>query len=195
MSLRRSLRLSRREFLATSATGAAAAAFGAPARAEPQVRRFSLRAASALARLVPEPHPETSAWCYDGRVPGPEIRVRQGDRVHVEVTNGLPEETTVHWHGIRLPNAMDGVPYLTQDPIAPGEIFAYDFDAVDAGTYWYHPHQRSLEQVGRGLYGPLIIEEADAPRVDRDITWVLDDWRLTRDAAISLSSIAIVLSQ
>src|SRR3546814_8673995 len=77
---------------------------------------------------------------------------------------------------------MDGVPHLTQTPIGPGEVFTYEFDAVDAGTFWYHPHQRSFEQVGRGLYGPLIIEEAEAPRVDRDLTWVLDDWRLTSPA-------------
>ena len=99
--------------------------------------------------------------------------------------NDLAEETTVHWHGIRLPNAMDGVPHLTQGPIAPGDKFVYEFDAVDAGTFWYHPHQRSFEQVGRGLYGPLIVEEANPPRVDRDVTWVLDDWRLAEDASIS----------
>jgi len=91
----------------------------------------------------------------------------------------------VHWHGLRVPNAMDGVPHLTQAPIAPGESFAYEFDAVDAGTFWYHPHQRSFEQVGRGLYGALIVEEPNPPRVDREMVWVLDDWRLDRDAAIA----------
>ena len=92
-------------------------------------------------------------------MPGPEIRVRQGERLRVAVRNGLTEETTVHWHGLRVPNDMDGVPHLTQKPIAPDETFVYEFDTPDAGTYWYHPHQRSSEQVGRGLYGPLIIEE------------------------------------
>src|SRR3546814_12120732 len=90
-----------------------------------------------------------------------------------------------HWHGVRVPNAMDGVPHLTQMPIRPGETFTYEFDAVDAGTFWYHPHQRSFEQVGRGLYGPLIIEEPGPLRVDREVTWVLDDWRLTKSAEIS----------
>ncbi|MDN3722442.1 multicopper oxidase family protein [Roseibium salinum] len=80
---------------------------------------------------------------------------------------------------------MDGVPHLTQAPIAPGETFTYEFDAVDAGTFWYHPHQNSTVQVERGLYGPLIVEEADPVRVDRELTWILDDWRLTRAAAIS----------
>src|SRR3546814_497741 len=86
---------------------------------------------------------------------------------------------------MRVPNAMDGVPHLTQRPIAPGERFVYEFDAVDAGTFWYHPHQNGSVQVGRGLYGPLIVEEAEPITVDRDITWVLDDWRLQKDASIS----------
>ena len=144
-----------------------------------------LRAAPGRVRIVPELNGQTAAWCYDGSVPGPEIRVRQGDRLRIAVENGLDEETTVHWHGLRVPNAMDGVPYLTQKPIHPGETFTYEFDAVDAGTFWYHPHLRGFEQVGRGLYGPLIIEESEPVRVDRDVTWVLDDWRLTPSAAIS----------
>ena len=101
------------------------------------------------------------------------------------VENLLEEETTVHWHGVRVPNAMDGVPHLTQKPIAPGETFLYEFDVPDAGTYWYHPHQRSFEQVGRGLYGALIVEEVEPVRVDRELVWVLDDWRLTTSGALS----------
>jgi FtsP/CotA-like multicopper oxidase with cupredoxin domain len=111
--------------------------------------------------------------------------VRQGERLRITIENRLAEETTVHWHGLRVPNAMDGVPHLTQGPIAPGEAFVYEFEVPDAGTYWYHPHQRSFEQVGRGLYGPLIVEEREPIRVDRDVTWVLDDWRLLQDAQIS----------
>ncbi|MBA5775571.1 multicopper oxidase family protein [Stappia sp. F7233] len=179
------LTISRRSFLTASLAGFAATAVRKPALATQQTRRFTLRAAPGRTRLVPEPHPETLVWCYNRRVPGPEIRVRQGDRLRIEVTNTLAEETTVHWHGVRLPNAMDGVPHLTQNPIAPGETFTYEFDAIDAGTFWYHPHQRSFEQVARGLYGPLVIEEANAPNVDRDVTWVLDDWRLDSDAAVS----------
>jgi len=149
------------------------------------VARVSLQAAPSRVRLIPEPYNETDAWCYNSTVPGPEIRVRQGDRLKVEFENGLDEETTIHWHGVRLPNAMDGVPHLTQKPVSPGEKFIYKFDAVDAGTFWYHPHQRGFEQVGRGLYGPLIIEERKPIRVDRDITWILDDWRLKKSAEIS----------
>lgn len=180
--------LSRRTLLKACAAGAASlgmpAWFSPPAQAA-GVREFSLWAAPGLVQLVPEPHGETPAWCYNGTVPGQQIRVRQGERLRIVVENGLAEETTVHWHGLRVPNAMDGVPHLNQRPIAPGETFLYEFDAVDAGTFWYHPHQRSFEQVGRGLYGPLIVEEPEPPRVDRELIWVLDDWRLTNSADIS----------
>jgi len=178
----------RRAFLASAAAAAAgpllclATASGARAAG---VRELRLRAAPGRVRLVPEPHGETPAWCYNGSVPGPEIRVRQGERLRISVENGLAEETTVHWHGVRVPNAMDGVPHLTQPPIGPGATFVYEFDAVDAGTFWYHPHQRGFEQVGRGLSGPLIVEEPEPVRADRDVTWLLDDWRLTRSAEIS----------
>ncbi len=177
------LALSRRGFLAGSAAAGAAASLR-PAWADTP-KHYTLRAAPGRARLVPEPWGETDIWCYGGAVPGPEIRVRQGDRLRIAVANALDDDTTVHWHGLRVPNAMDGVPHLTQAPIAPGETFTYAFDAIDAGTFWYHPHQRSFEQVGRGLYGALIIEEVNPPRVDREMVWVLDDWRLTQEAGIA----------
>jgi FtsP/CotA-like multicopper oxidase with cupredoxin domain len=150
------------------------------------MKEFRLTARPSRAALVGPPYPETDVWTYDGTVPGPELRMRQGDRVRIVVENQLAEDTTVHWHGIRVPNAMDGVPDLTQKPIAPaGGTFLYEFDVPDAGTYWYHPHQRSFEQVGRGLSGAFIVEEREPLRVDRDVTWVLDDWRLKPDASIS----------
>ena len=179
--------ITRRGFLL--AGGAAIATAAAPLRASRGAAaarpEFRLTAQLGRASLAGAPYPDTVVWCYGGRVPGPEIRVRQGDRLRIVVENRLAEETTGHWHGLRVPNAMDGVPHLTQRPIAPGGSFAYEFDASDAGTFWYHPHQRSFEQVGRGLYGPLIVEEREPIRVDRDVTWVLDDWRLLETAAIS----------
>ncbi len=135
--------------------------------------------------LVGGQYSDTDVWAYNGSVPGPAFRFRQGQHVRIAVENRLQEETTVHWHGVRVPNAMDGVPHLTQKPIAPGETFVYEFDLPDAGTFWYHPHERSFEQVGRGLYGPLIVEEPQPIEVDRDVIWVLDDWRLRPDAEIS----------
>ena len=129
-----------------------------------------LKATSGRVRLLPEPYNETGVWCYNDTVPGPEIRVKQGDRVRVYLDNGLGEESTIHWHGVRVPNEMDGVAHLTQKPVSPGSSFVYEFDAIDAGTFWYHPHQRGFEQVGRGLYGSLIVEEPNPVRVDRDLT-------------------------
>ena len=144
-----------------------------------------LEAGKTLASLMGERLPQVPVWGYNGLVSGPEIRVRQGQPFKALLKNNLDEGTTIHWHGLRVPNAMDGVPHLTQDPVEPGQAFRYEFTPADAGTFWYHPHQRSFEQVGRGLYGALIIEEADPPQVDRDIIWVLDDWRMNDSGQIS----------
>lgn len=135
--------------------------------------------------MVGRGQPQTAVWAYDGQIPGPTLRLRQGEPVRITVENRLDEDTTVHWHGIRLPNAMDGVPGLTQPPIRPGESFVYEFTPPDAGTFWYHPHANSLQQLGRGLAGGLIVEEAEPVPVDRDLLWMLTDWRLTADAQIA----------
>jgi FtsP/CotA-like multicopper oxidase with cupredoxin domain len=177
--------LSRRTFVAASGAAAAVSVLR-PWRAQAgSPSEYRLVAKPGHAHLVGGSYPQTAVWSYNGAVPGPEIRVRQGEHLRIAVENRLAEETTVHWHGVRVPNPMDGVPHLTQRPIAPGEIFFYEFSVPDAGTYWYHPHQRSFEQVGRGLYGPLIVLEREPIQVDRDVTWVLDDWRLLPDAQIS----------
>lgn len=130
----------------------------------------------------------TRIWGYDGLVPGPIVRARKGDIVDVELENGLDQPTTIHWHGVRIDNAMDGVPHLTQAPVAPGERFRYRFAVPDAGTFWYHPHHASWEQVARGLYGLLIVDEDEAPDVDREILFVADDWRLDADGRIDEGS-------
>ena len=154
----------------------------------PRIARASartLRLAATQQRLVGAQNPATAVWAYNGTVPGPELRFRQGERLRIEVENALGVDTTVHWHGIRLPNAMDGVPGVTQKPVAAnGGRFIYEFDLPDAGTYWYHPHLGSPEQVARGLYGALVVEERNPPPVDRDIVWVLSDWRLDREARV-----------
>ncbi|WP_397547747.1 multicopper oxidase family protein [Rhodothermus marinus] len=113
-------------------------------------------------------------WGYNGAFPGPELRVREGEQLQIVVENHLPEPTTIHWHGVPVPNAMDGVPGLTQDPIAPGETFTYTFVAAPSGSYLYHSHVGL--QLDRGLLGALIIEET-TPHVsyDREYTLVLDD--------------------
>lgn len=146
---------------------------------------FPLVAKAARLPILGVGHPPTDVWSYNDRVPGPVIRIPVGERVRFMVKNELSEATTVHWHGIRLPNEMDGVPGLTQPPIAPGESFLYEFTPPDAGTFWYHPHANSLEQIGRGMAGALIVEEAKPVPVDRDIVWMLGDWRLTREGQIA----------
>lgn len=153
-------------------------------RAELTRARVQLSAIAGQA-LTDTGKPPVRAWTYGGGVPGPQVRVRQGDRVRVHVTNQLAAPTTVHWHGVRLPNPMDGVPHLTQAPIEPGQRFVCEFDALDAGTYWYHSHFQSSEQLDRGLYGTLIVEERQPVPVHRDVTWVLDDWRITASGQVS----------
>ncbi len=152
-----------------------------------------LRAMPATAQLAPQGYPGTEVWAYGvsgpGTVPGPEIRVTAGEAVRYRLQNDLPQATAVHWHGIRIDNAMDGAAPLTQAAVAPGDHFDYDFVAPDPGTYWYHSHNRSFEQVARGLSGPLIVEDTTpwagkAGAATRDLTLVLDDWLLNSDAAI-----------
>jgi FtsP/CotA-like multicopper oxidase with cupredoxin domain len=126
----------------------------------------------------------TTVWAYNGQIPGPTLRAKQGQSFKVSFKNELPEPTTIHWHGVRVPNGMDGVPGVTQKPVAPGETFVYEFQALDSGTYWFHPHVRSHEQVERGLYGVLIVESPEDPVYDREWVWVLDDWLLDDQGAI-----------
>lgn len=176
------LLLTRRQLLAAGAGLAMAPLVGSMKASASSI--YQLKAFPSKHRILPAPAQETAVWSYAGRVPGPVIRARQGERLRIDFENGLEEPTTVHWHGLRIANAMDGVPGLTQPPVAPGEHFDYEFEPPDAGLFWYHPHLRSSEQLARGLYGALVVEERDPPRVDRDLIWVLDDWRLQDDGAI-----------
>lgn len=175
------MRLTRRSVLGTAA---AAAAFGGLARAEPAPQ--VLRAQAGRQQIAPNGFAETDIWGYGGAVPGPEFRTMQGARFRRRLINDLPQPTTVHWHGVRIANAMDGVPGLTQEAVQAGDRFDYDFAPPDAGTFWYHSHNKNVEQVARGLYGPLIVEENAPPEVDADLALMIDDWRLdTRTMAIT----------
>lgn len=146
------------------------------------VREYTLVAAPAVVPMF-DGRP-FKVWAYNGQVPGPVLKAKVGERLRVRFTNHLPEATTVHWHGVRLPNAMDGVPGLTQPPVGVGETFIYEFVPKDAGTFWFHPHLRSSEQVERGLFGVLIVEEPIPPPYTREVVWVVDDWRLGQDGEI-----------
>ena len=115
------------------------------------------------------------AWSYNGVVPGPAIRVTEGDTIRVNVTNNLPESTAVHWHGVIVPNDQDGVPYVTQPPIKPGETFTYEFTVQEgnAGSHMYHSHHNSAKQVTMGLLGAFIVEEKTPDPVRaHDVEWI-----------------------
>jgi FtsP/CotA-like multicopper oxidase with cupredoxin domain len=176
---------SRRSLLTGGAALATAALLSGRSHRADAAADLHLTAGPARVQLREASSPETDVWTYDGSVPGPTLRFRQGEIARIAVENRLAEATTVHWHGVRVPNPMDGVPYVTQKPIAPGETFAYEFRVPDAGTFWYHPHERSFVQVARGLYGAFIVEEPTPIAVDRDLTWVLGDWRLGGDGSIN----------
>ena len=119
---------------------------------------------------------------FNGQFPAPVIRAKQGKLLRIKFINKLDEATTIHWHGIRILNSMDGVPNLTQPPIPPGGTFLYEFTCPDAGTFWYHPHMNSVEQLGKGLVGALIVEE-DTPQDYHDVILGLKDWRLKNDGS------------
>lgn len=139
---------------------------------DPRVIEIDLVARPTSLALVPAG--PTAMYGFDGHVPGPLIEARVGDRLIVHFRNELPEPTTVHWHGIRLPNAMDGVPEHTQPAVPPGGTFDYRFELPDEGLYWYHPHVRSAPQVAAGLYGAIVVRAPDEPEID-EVVLVLSD--------------------
>ncbi len=182
----KSFHVSRRHVLGGIAGAVAVGAFRQSLAAMPSPS-LVLRPSPGRSMLTENGEP-TAVWSYGDTVPGPLIRVRQGERVNVRLENGLSQPTSVHWHGIRIENSMDGVAGITQDPVPPGGEFDYSFVLPDAGTYWYHPHFRSWEQLARGLYGVLIIDEADPPKVDHDLVFCADDWRMTKNNQIDAQS-------
>jgi plastocyanin len=150
----------------------------------PQTRAFTLVAEEFDWAL--QPGTTVRAWGYNRRVPGPEIRVREGDRVQVTLVNHLPVGTTIHWHGLNVPPDQDGPAGLNQAPVEPGQTFTYDFVATPAGTRWYHSHTDVATQVMLGLYGAFIVEPRHGgEHYDREDTYVLSEWdnELTPDVA------------
>jgi len=138
------------------------------------VKVFHLTAS--LIHWTTAPGQNYTAWAYNGSVPGPEIRVTEGDKVRIVVKNLLPEGTTVHWHGLFVPNNMDGVPMVTQDPIKPGRTFTYSFTVDPAGTHEYHSHMDDLKQVTNGLYGAFIVDlKHPVGHTNREFTMVVGD--------------------
>jgi FtsP/CotA-like multicopper oxidase with cupredoxin domain len=151
----------------------------------PQLREFTLTAAEIDWEILPGTI--VRAWAYNGQMPGPEIRVREGDRVRITLRNQLPVGTSIHWHGVNLRPEMDGPVGLNQAAVEPGEAFVYEFVATPAGTRWYHSHADPTAQIALGLYGALIVEPREPQHsYDREFTYVLNEWdlELTPDVAM-----------
>jgi FtsP/CotA-like multicopper oxidase with cupredoxin domain len=146
-------------------------------RIENGVKVFDLETSVIRWQILPTV--SVTAYAFNGQVPGPTLRFRQGDRVRINVTNRLPETTTVHWHGLILPNVMDGPANITQPPIQNGQVYRYEFTAVQSGSYFYHSHDHVDRQQSLGLYGALIIDPAnpvDEIAADHEYTIQLQEW-------------------
>jgi len=145
-------------------------------RLEKGVKCYELKAT--VRRWEIEPGKTVEAWVYNDQLPGPQIRVKEGDRVRVTLVNDLPESTAIHFHGLELPVDMDGVPFITQPPVKPGESFVYEFTVPNAGSHMYHSHHNAAKQVGMGLLGAFIVEPKNPrpiERADVDYTMILND--------------------
>jgi FtsP/CotA-like multicopper oxidase with cupredoxin domain/plastocyanin len=152
---------------------------------EPALREFTLTAEEIDWEVLAGT--TVRAWGYNGQMPGPEIRVTEGDRVRVTLRNELPVGTSIHWHGVNLAPEMDGPVGLNQAAVEPGETFVYEFIATPGGTRWYHSHADPTSQIALGLYGALIVEPREPQRTyDREFTYILNEWdlELTPDVAM-----------
>jgi FtsP/CotA-like multicopper oxidase with cupredoxin domain len=150
--------------------------FAPMAEAPGGVKEFRLTAAAIDWEI--EPGDVKPAFSFNGIIPGPTIRVNEGDRIRVIVRNNLPEPLVVHWHGMILPNAQDGVATVTQDAFPPGASYTYEYDAIAPGTHWYHSHIDG-DQVGKGLYGSLeVVPRLGDHKVDRDYRLFVGDSNL-----------------
>jgi FtsP/CotA-like multicopper oxidase with cupredoxin domain len=186
------IRVNRRSLL--QAGGAALAALplarcGLANAAQPSARLDFLHSADGIVDLAARERRVTigaggtsPAWTYGDHL-FPALRAKRGQTVAAQLANHLSQHTSIHWHGVRLTNAMDGVPYLTQAPVQPGESFTYTFTPPDAGTFFFHPHCNTAEQLGRGLAGVLIVDgdTEEDERWDDDIVCVIKDWRIGPD--------------
>jgi len=180
--------ISRRNFIKAGAAGLALGAGIGPASAKVQPA-YRLVASNGEARFSAGQKMPTRVMHYNQSIPGPVLRLAQGRETVIQFENALDEASSVHWHGLRIDNAMDGVPGMTQQAVEPGGSFEYRLAPPDAGTYWYHTHQRSWAQLALGLAGVLIVEEANPPLVDHDLIFAIDDWRLDEDMQIDRKSL------
>jgi len=177
------MNISRRSFLLTSAS----LSFGVFAGSK-GVLSFLQNKSTQTYELIARPFElklikgkTTTALGYNGAYPGTVVRCRQGDILQIKFINQLQEQSTIHWHGMRVPLEMDGVPYLSQLPVLPGEYFNYEFKCLDAGNFWYHPHEGSTEQMGRGLAGAVIVDEIEPTEFQAEQILILKNWNIDED--------------
>ena len=179
------MKISRRKLLAYSVLGLAVKPVLAALPSNDGVRRLSLVLREEQRNWFDDIEHQINVWGFGQDL----LRLRQGEPVEIEVWNSLPVPSTVHWHGFRIENAMDGVSGLTQAPIPAGERFTYRFTPSDAGTFWAHSHHKTYEQLARGLYLPIIVEENSPVDVDQDIHLAIDDWRINQSKQLDLESL------
>jgi FtsP/CotA-like multicopper oxidase with cupredoxin domain len=184
--------LNRRDFIKAGAAGLVAGAGFGLVSAKANQPPFRLVANHGETRFSATQERPTRVMHYNQSIPGPVIRIPQGRESTILFENALDESSTVHWHGLRIDNAMDGVPDMTQAAVQPGETFEYRLTPPDAGTYWYHTHQRSWAQMALGLAGVMIVEEEDPPQVDQDLVFAIDDWRLDSEQQFQMQSLGSI---
>jgi FtsP/CotA-like multicopper oxidase with cupredoxin domain len=153
-----------------------------PKATAPRIHDIALEAKPSRLKLFGPDGPESTLWTYGDEL-FPVLRLKRGDRLRATLRNSLAEHTSIHWHGVRVPNDMDGVQYVTQRPVAPGESFTYDFPVSDTGTFFFHPHCNEVGQVGHGLAGVLIVEGDESQAFDDEVVIIAKDWRLDADGS------------
>ncbi len=183
--------MNRREFIKLSSLGIGGGALMSSFPLWSSLNKPDIRlvASESSHTFVPNQKVPTQVLSYNGSIPGPVLRVQQGVETSILFENQMEESSSIHWHGLRIDNAMDGVPGKTQEVVNQGGQFTYRFTPPDAGTYWYHTHQRSWEQLAKGLAGILIVEEPNPPKVDQDLVFAIDDWRINGSMQIDEESL------
>jgi len=179
--------MDRRQFVGSAVASVFTLPLGASAQPAPNADGMKVLVAKAGTLNLPGAGADLKAIGYDGQIPGPLLRYKKGEEVKIRLTNQLDKPTAIHWQGVRNANAFDGVPGLTQQPVSPGMSFDYRFTPPDSGLFMYRPvsFAGAQEQVERGLYGLLIVDEAEPPQVDKDMVVLLDDWFLDDKGAVS----------
>jgi FtsP/CotA-like multicopper oxidase with cupredoxin domain len=153
-----------------------------PKATVPHIHDVTLEAKARTLKLFGPNGPPTTVWTYGDEL-FPVLRLKRGDRLRSTLKNSLAEHTSIHWHGVRVPNDMDGVQYVTQKPVEPGESFTYDFPIPNTGTFFFHPHCNESGQVGHGLAGVLLVEGDESQAFDDEVMIIAKDWRLNPDGS------------